>query len=589
MSDAVRDLTIDLSVTRYNPEDARALRNIIQGVIRAVLVLKPETHLFSLAESSTEGPNDKYDQADSQSVAILISQRLSAPTRTLTKALLEALLVCDACLMDLSGYRRYLGPSAHVSTDTTGTLLAINAATEVFDKADEELLRDPRLPRAYSDHPEVVQLLLYVHPIRLVAEKMKALLEKVGEMNGRRLRVYFPSYPMHKALNRNNAQVRHDRGGLTAAFYFRTKNQLERAMNDLQSRPYVPMPRRPSERQAANFDLGRGIIRRRERVHQTPAARLWAILHHLQGFETKFALKVVIATTTLSVPAWLPQSRQWWNDHDVWWAVVMVWLMMHPRVSNAPQFPEAKSKLMSTLSKNSNSHGCREPVDSELLVLLRVSHDVGFVVHLSPSLPHSKANKLKVGGNFQDLLTRVITTLLGSIWAGCANTSYNGNPYVVAVFALAFMIPMLFRFTQSKHPRSGLAGCLAFTVTSLSARRQVHVPDGYFEDAVIKASGFVVGVVAAIIINWIIWPFVARHELRKSLSTMFMHLSILYRGVIGRYIYYLETEPPTSADVGRSEMLEGRLREAFIRIRQLLDLTRHEIVGIQIYSLIHTD
>jgi hypothetical protein len=59
--------------------------------------------------------------------------------------------------------------------------------------------------------------------------------------------------------------------------------------------------------------------------------RFWAILHRLQGFEMRFALKVAIVTSLLSVPAWLSQSRGWWNENESWWAVVFVWIMMHPR------------------------------------------------------------------------------------------------------------------------------------------------------------------------------------------------------------------------------------------------------------------
>jgi hypothetical protein len=54
--------------------------------------------------------------------------------------------------------------------------------------------------------------------------------------------------------------------------------------------------------------------------------RLWSILHRLQGFETRFALKVAITTSLLSVPAWLDQSRGWWNFNESWWAVATVWV-----------------------------------------------------------------------------------------------------------------------------------------------------------------------------------------------------------------------------------------------------------------------
>ncbi len=52
--------------------------------------------------------------------------------------------------------------------------------------------------------------------------------------------------------------------------------------------------------------------------------KLWIIVHRLQGFETRFALKAAIVTSLLSVPAWLDQSRGWWNENESWWAVVMV-------------------------------------------------------------------------------------------------------------------------------------------------------------------------------------------------------------------------------------------------------------------------
>lgn len=81
---------------------------------------------------------------------------------------------------------------------------------------------------------------------------------------------------------------------------------------------------------------------------------------------------------------------------------------------------------------------------------------------------------------------------------------------------------------------------------------------------------FVVGVVSAVVVNWVLWPFVARHELRKSISAMLFHSAIIYRGVVSKYIYYEDGQAPGEADIARSEELEGGLREGFVRIRQLM-------------------
>lgn len=59
--------------------------------------------------------------------------------------------------------------------------------------------------------------------------------------------------------------------------------------------------------------------------------KIWLILHRLQGFESKYAVKVCLLTALLAVPAWLEQSSGWWNETESWWAVVMAWLMVHPR------------------------------------------------------------------------------------------------------------------------------------------------------------------------------------------------------------------------------------------------------------------
>jgi hypothetical protein len=157
----------------------------------------------------------------------------------------------------------------------------------------------------------------------------------------------------------------------------------------------------------------------------------------------------------------------------------------------------------------------------------------------------------RVGGNFQDLVTRALMGVIGAVWGGLAYGADNGNPYVMAVFATIYMLPMLYRFTQSSHPRSGIVGCVSFVVVSLGAMSADGLPS-ITQIAWTRGVAFVVGVVAAVIINWIIWPFVARHELRKALSAMMIYSSIIYRGVVAKYVYYEKGDEPGKEDVERS-------------------------------------
>ena len=579
LSQAYRDLTLDISITRFRPTDIMALRNLMQAVIRSLLSLKSDTQLFEEFENARSRPlspepetdrklgrlskimsrttpadpaqvlqaslgiaqndNDaivdvdgpcrdvRRNKTELQAVQ-LVADKLTEPTSELLSCMKSALARCDAVLMDKSGHRVFLGPPKSVSSDILGALTRIRKSMIKYDDEEEKLMDDPSLPPTYSNHPEVVELFLFVHPVRQAASSVEALLVKVNEMQQRhqRWRLYLPSYPWAKSLQRTNAQVRHDRGGLTAGFYFRSQSQLARTMKGMANvyKPLPPQnlaPKNPKEEEVIRTD-SMGKYEEEEDVAMSRAShaskkkkfryKLWVILHRLQGFETRFALKVVITTSLLSIPAWLQQSRGWWNENESWWAVVTVWIMSHPRV----------------------------------------------------------------GGNFQDLVTRSLCGILGAVWGGLAYGAGNGNPYVMAVFAAVFMIPMIYRYTQSSHPRSGIVGCISFVVVSLGAKTADSLPSTA-RIAWTRGLAFVVGVVAAVVVNWILWPFIARHELRKALSGMLIYSSIIYRGVVAKYVYYQDGEEPQEKDIERSEMLEGRLREGFVRIRQLLALTRHEV------------
>jgi hypothetical protein len=154
----------------------------------------------------------------------------------------------------------------------------------------------------------------------------------------------------------------------------------------------------------------------------------------------------------------------------------------------------------------------------------------------------------RVGGNIQDLFTRVLCAVLGAVWGGLSYVAGNGDPYVTAAFAVVFMAPMIYRFTQSTHPvsittkrflpcrpemlmflqRSGIVGCISFTLVSLTEYSHAETQS----PAVIAATrggAIAVGVTASIVVNWILWPFVARHDLRKAISIMIFYCSVIYR------------------------------------------------------------
>jgi hypothetical protein len=245
LSTAYRDMRIELTVMRLDPLDVRALRNLMQAVLRALLAMKTETKLFDKREDAAAAAAADADaaltrqtsfnsvedwarglrldmasgMADGERAMRVVVRKLGDPTRDLLAVMREALQRCDAALMDIAGYRRSFGPEGDVSSDVGGLLsLRIRDAMARFDAAEALLLDSDELPTINAQKPEVVKLFVFARHIRLAATAIEQLASKVHEMQrrGDSPRVCLPTYPLHKALKRTNAQVRHDRGGVTA-------------------------------------------------------------------------------------------------------------------------------------------------------------------------------------------------------------------------------------------------------------------------------------------------------------------------------------------------------------------------------------
>ena len=323
LSEAYRDLVIDISVSPLHPKDVASLRNGLQRVIRSVLAIKPVTLLFELdgdqkATSTTTENNDAVVNVQSPPCSSpspasadaikLVKTLLADPARALIDAMIEAVSCSDNMMTETFNFWTYHQRPRADPEALSSSLVRLKKAMTDFDDADSYLVGHPTLPPTYHDHPEVVDLFLFVHPVRQTADSVKALIENLVAIQSRKQgwKIHMPSHPLKQALLRTNAQVRHDRGGLTAGIFFQNKRALEKTMESIQGPTF-------------------------ERHDNSMRYRLWMVLHRLQGFESRFAFKTTLVTTLLSIPAWLPQSRDWWNANDVWWAVVMVWLMMHPR------------------------------------------------------------------------------------------------------------------------------------------------------------------------------------------------------------------------------------------------------------------
>lgn len=205
--------------------------------MNAVVSLKSETRLFeppawdvpsrdspSLQEfpefviemDNVPGPDA---QIDSEEIVEFVTESLATPTKNLLQSMKFCLKSCDAALMDMCGHRRYLGPPYTVSNDVHSALLNLQDHIAVFNSRQEQVLTSDRLSHTYTRLPDVLRIFAFCRAVHQAASSIEVLVARIDELRQRQPaypRFHLPNYPLQKAIHRTNAQVRHDRGGVTA-------------------------------------------------------------------------------------------------------------------------------------------------------------------------------------------------------------------------------------------------------------------------------------------------------------------------------------------------------------------------------------
>ena len=104
LSGAVRDFTIDLTISRYRPDDVRVIRNTVQGVMRGILSIRPETSLFSVAnrEADCDDNSASSQVVQNHDLALrIVADLLANPTQALVQAMVSAISHCDSALANM--------------------------------------------------------------------------------------------------------------------------------------------------------------------------------------------------------------------------------------------------------------------------------------------------------------------------------------------------------------------------------------------------------------------------------------------------------------------------------------------------------
>ncbi|CAI4057028.1 Bre4p SKDI_04G0170 [Saccharomyces kudriavzevii IFO 1802] len=358
-------------------------------------------------------------------------------------------------------------------------------------------------------------------------------------------RIALPSYPLSRALTRLPRQCVLDEGAGNVLHYFEAKRDVdeifERVYNTYTSRHKYNKGEEEALKYDSKVDTGkpqnrnnhvisiRAIDHNDFNFHTTQNAwrfKLWKFSRVLSGDECKWALKVTFCMIFLCLPTWLPESYRWYQEYHCWWAPLTFYLLAHRRYA----------------------------------------------------------------GNWTLVMRRLICGIIGIFWGWAANQSRHfGSPYVICTFAALIVFPFSINFLVYRNTKSSFTAMMCFTVIVLEPyskpdRQYDLTTAGIWKCTWVTGLALIIGILVSIPINWIVWPFRARTELRDSMSSLLAHLGQSYQTVADRYLYRDADDAPTDLTFAFSHIREVRLTQSLEAIRELLKKARHEPIIISNFS-----
>lgn len=352
-------MRLEVTVFSLKSTEVEEIRNLLQALIRDLMGLDPKlSAALSDTDSGSEADESSAHESDNESdddyvsttkIAIgLVKKHMSRPAQDLKDRMGDLLCTCDVELMKLANHPEFVEDRLSITASIEACTANLQMAMEAFDSAEQALFAEPQFPSPLPPehelevrHSEIVELFLYLHPLRRSSEACMRLSTKVSEFKDRpnagKRRIQLPNYKDKRALLRANRQVRHDRGGISAGRYFHMKRELKERVEGNAARRYVPT----TVQMPVTTDKKTDEQKTEEIVLRTTADpgsvrfKLWSITHRLQQFESRFAIKVMVTICLLGIPAWLDDSNGWWNENEIWWVAIVAWLMLHPRVGYA--------------------------------------------------------------------------------------------------------------------------------------------------------------------------------------------------------------------------------------------------------------
>ncbi|KAF9321536.1 hypothetical protein BG003_001267 [Podila horticola] len=140
-----------------------------------------------------------------------------------------------------------------------------------------------------------------------------------------------------------------------------------------------------------------------------------------------------------------------------------------------------------------------------------------------------------VGATFSVCAMRIIGTLIGSSWALVTYLALPLNPYVILAMMSILAFTVAFLMLESKYPLMGVIMMLSYSSVTFikyfdnTNETIVHL---FYKQAVTVIEGILI----AVAVNSLLWPMLARRELRKEIAILIGRQGVLFAELMNRFL-----------------------------------------------------
>ncbi|KAG0313563.1 hypothetical protein BGZ99_008744 [Dissophora globulifera] len=152
-----------------------------------------------------------------------------------------------------------------------------------------------------------------------------------------------------------------------------------------------------------------------------------------------------------------------------------------------------------------------------------------------------------IGATFSVCAMRIVGTIVGTIWAMITYLALPRNPYVICAMALIISSAGAYLILVSPQPKTGNVMMMSYISITLLMYRGL-TGETIYQICYKRLVTVIVGIIVALAINSLLWPILARRELRKELANLIGREGMLFAELINKFMLKVpdhRKEPPS--------------------------------------------